>query len=248
MNLSVTAVYELRTSTQCRAMRHMSVILDDFYVRESCDSGFIKEINSKMRVPDRISLDPSSLSRLSAPSIPTENDNMKVPERIVMSAANNQSAPSIAFNRRGDDLIDNLESITHQQHALEPLPSSLVLNEINYPDLERLNIEKKEKEKVEEKEVALISAPVNESQTRTVTAQSPTPSTSNAIIECAPSQTNNSAYGNQLNSVDSRRIRILENRVLEVELELSRHRFIGNIFYITLGGYLILKFLRSLLP
>nr|CAH8872488.1 unnamed protein product [Trichobilharzia regenti] len=225
-----------------------SVILDDFYVRENCDSGFIKEINSKMRVPDRISLDPNSLSRLNLPSTPTENDNMKVPERIVMSAANSQSSPSIAFNRRGDDLIDNLESITHQ-HALEPLPSSLVLNEINYPDLERLNIEKKEKEKVEEKEVVLISFPVNESQSRTVTPQSPpTPSTSNAIIECAPSQTNNSAYGNQPNSVDSRRIRILENRVLEVELELSRHRFIGNIFYVTLGGYLILKFLRSLLP
>ncbi|VDQ13220.1 unnamed protein product [Trichobilharzia regenti] len=85
----------------------MSVILDDFYVRENCDSGFIKEINSKMRVPDRISLDPNSLSRLNLPSTPTENDNMKVPERIVMSAANSQSSPSIAFNRRGGWLLYN---------------------------------------------------------------------------------------------------------------------------------------------
>ncbi|CAH8606225.1 unnamed protein product [Heterobilharzia americana] len=129
-------------------LRHMSIILDDFYIRESCDSGFIKEINSKMRVPDRISLDPTSLSRLNAPSMPSENDNMKVPERIVMSGTHNQSSP-MAFNQRGDDLIDDLESITHQ-HALESLPSSLVLNEINYPDLERLNIEKKKEEFVVE--------------------------------------------------------------------------------------------------
>lgn len=80
---------------------HRSVILDDFYTRGSCDSNFIKDINSKMRVPDRISLDPSSLPQVNLSLDSSENDNMKVPERIVMSGAQNQSSPLMAFNRRG---------------------------------------------------------------------------------------------------------------------------------------------------
>ncbi|CAH8295077.1 unnamed protein product, partial [Schistosoma turkestanicum] len=54
-----------------------------------------------MRVPDRISLDPSSLPQVNLPFDSSENVNMKVPERIVMSGAQNQSSPHIVFNPRG---------------------------------------------------------------------------------------------------------------------------------------------------
>lgn len=228
----------------------MSVILDDFYTRGSCDSNFIKDINSKMRVPDRISLDPSSLPQVNLSLNSSENDNMKVPERIVMSGAQNQSSPLMAFNRRGDDLIDNLDPVP-LQHALDPLPTSLVLNEVNYPDLERLTIEKREIE-------TAVSTPLlltNESQNHIPTVQQPSPlalsNISNVISHSSTSIPSSSSSMNQTNNtqsilVDTRRIKLLENRIHEIEVELSKRQLMDKLLYITFGSYFVLKFLRLL--
>ncbi|VDP20497.1 unnamed protein product [Schistosoma margrebowiei] len=228
-----------------------SVILDDFYTRGSCDSNFIKDINSKMRVPDRISLDPSSLPQVNLSLDSSENDNMKVPERIVMSGAQNQSSPLMAFNRRGDDLIDNLDPVP-LQHALDPLPTSLVLNEVHYPDLERLTIEKREIE-------TAISTPLlltNESQNHIPTEQQPSPlplsNISNVInhssTSISPSSSSPMSQTNNAQSIliDTRRLRLLEIRMNEIELELSRRQLMDKLLYITFGGYFVLKFLRLL--
>ncbi|CAH8657956.1 unnamed protein product [Schistosoma rodhaini] len=232
-----------------------SVILDDFFTQGSCDPSFIKDINSKMRVPDRISLDPSSLSQMNLSLSSSENDNMKVPERIVMSGAQNQSSPLMAFNRRGDDLIDNLDPVP-LQHALEPLPTSLVLNEVHYPDLERLTIEKREIE-------TTISTPLtNESQIRNhiPTEQQPSPlplsNISNVMNHSSTSaSTSTSSSLSLLTSqtinaqsivIDTRRIRLLENRIKEIELELTRRQLMDKVLYITFGSYFVLKFLRLL--
>uniref|UniRef100_A0A3Q0KPF4 Mitochondrial fission factor n=2 Tax=Schistosoma mansoni TaxID=6183 RepID=A0A3Q0KPF4_SCHMA len=203
-----------------------------------------------MRVPDRISLDPSSLSQMNLSLNSSENDNMKVPERIVMSGAQNQSSPLMAFNRRGDDLIDNLDPVP-LQHALEPLPTSLVLNEVHYPDLERLTIEKREIE-------TTISTPLTiESQNHVPTEpqSSPLPlsNVSNVMNHSSTSTSTSSSslLTNQTSNaqsivVDTRRIRLLENRINEIELELTRRQLMDKVLYITFGGYFVLKFLRLL--
>nr|AAW26512.1 SJCHGC03988 protein [Schistosoma japonicum] len=207
-----------------------------------------------MRVPDRISLDPSSLSRMNIPLDSPEDGNMKVPERIVMCGTQNQSSPLMVFNRRGDDLIDNLDPVP-LQHALEPLPTSLVLNEVNYPDLERLNIEKRDVEvlsspptdKSQNKNPTEPSSPLHLPTISNVKCDSPTtPSLSSSSLSSQLNQTKKSTYESQSILHDTRRIRLLENRVNEIELELSRRQFIDKIFYITFGGYFVLKFLRIL--
>ncbi|KAK4476216.1 hypothetical protein MN116_000611 [Schistosoma mekongi] len=232
----------------------MSIILDDFYTRDSCDPNFIKDINSKMRVPDRISLDPSSLSRMNIPLDSSEDGNMKVPERIVMCGIQNQSSPLVVFNRRGDDLIDNLDPVP-LQHALEPLPTSLVLNEVNYPDLERLNIEKREvdillsplTDESQNVNPTESSSPLHLPTISNVKCHSPTtPSLSSSSSPSHLNQTNKSTFDSQSMLHDIRRIKLLENRVNEIELELSRRQLIDKIFYVTFGGYFILKFLRIL--
>ncbi|VDP62388.1 unnamed protein product [Schistosoma curassoni] len=151
-----------------------------------------------------------------------------------------------------DDLIDNLDPVP-LQHALDPLPTSLVLNEVHYPDLERLTIEKREIE-------TAISTPLlltNESQNHIPTEQQPSPlplsNISNVInhssttISSSPSSSSmNQTNNTQSIVVDTRRLRLLEIRMNEIELELSRRQFMDKLLYITFGGYFVLKCLRLL--
>ncbi|CAH8292834.1 unnamed protein product, partial [Schistosoma turkestanicum] len=145
------------------------------------------------------------------------------------------------------DIIDTLDPVP-LQHALEPLPSSLVLNEINYPDLERLTIEKREVE------ATISTSLISESDNPTALKQLP-PSTSNiytvvshssSLSSLSSSTSSSSSSVNQSIYVDTQRIRLLENRVHQIELELMRRQLTEKLFFITFGGYFLIKFLRVL--
>ncbi|XP_018654408.1 hypothetical protein Smp_112660 [Schistosoma mansoni] len=67
-------------------------------------------------------------------------------------------------------------------------------------------------------------------------------STSTSSSSLLTNQTSNA----QSIVVDTRRIRLLENRINEIELELTRRQLMDKVLYITFGGYFVLKFLRLL--
>ncbi|CAL8084942.1 unnamed protein product [Calicophoron daubneyi] len=219
----------------------MSELLDGFYRSAECPDEYIKDISKKMQVPHRISFG-STETLSNKPVMAASNDiNMAVPEKIVVSSGvtdkKTKQDTYTTYDVSLDDLDINPMIVTRP--SLPPPPSTLVLNEIEYPDLDRLYSERQD---------LVPDSSIQNQTTVNPTDRNKIPKLPVVALAqtCELEQQNNSASLVSNHSGDEKRLRVLEKRVAKLEREFSRRSQLDQVCLVVLGVYLALKAIRSL--
>ncbi|CAI2738087.1 unnamed protein product, partial [Dicrocoelium dendriticum] len=114
--------------------------IDSLYSTAGHPIDFIKDISKKMQVPHRISFGPVELERPSSSSTNPESD-MRVPDHILITEPiEMKDAPAPPELTADLDLVP-----IDRRLSLPPIPSTLALDEISYPDLDRLLMEREQR-------------------------------------------------------------------------------------------------------
>lgn len=204
--------------------------IDGLYSTSVHPVDFIKDISKKMQVPHRISFGPMELERPSSCSTITESD-MQVPDRILIAErVDADNAPS-SLELSGDFDVGSI----HRPPSLHPPPSTLALDEISYPDLDRLLMEREHQSTSSPVPPVpkVISPPDRTKLTRTSSPSNPT------------EQINNSACA-IISAPSEKRLRALEHRVVQLEHAHVRHKQLEHLGFAVIGLVLVYKILRSL--
>ncbi|KER27755.1 hypothetical protein T265_05245 [Opisthorchis viverrini] len=202
-----------------------SVDIEKFYMSNECSADFVKEISKKMQIPHRISFGAAEPSLPLPNNGPHERSEMKVPERIMISDSPDDWNPTREVNINDLDIYPLIN-----RPSLEPPPATLVLNEVDYPDLERLQLETEQ----------LVSPPVNANRSDSGTQNVRTREVLRIAPQflASPEQANNSARSLSPTPND-KRLRALEMRVVHLEQDLVRRKQWDQFGLLMVGVYTV---------
>ncbi|KAF8569244.1 hypothetical protein P879_03148 [Paragonimus westermani] len=209
----------------------MSGGIDSLYNSAGCPTDFVKEISKKMQVPHRISFGTVENTESFPARLFSRESDMRVPERITVS---NHIMDDELVHTVSDDL-DVFP--VNSRPSLEPPPSTLVLNEIEYPDIDRLLIEREQ--------TNLSSPSPRPLDSVTTSMELVKPSMNVTQLLYSTEQVNNSAH-HVISAAEDKRIRSLEKRITQLEREQQRRKQLDQLGIVVMSVYLIFKLLRSM--
>ncbi|KAA3677524.1 uncharacterized protein DEA37_0011250 [Paragonimus westermani] len=148
------------------------------------------------------------------------------------SAGDVSPKPIFCFN------VDDLDVFpVNGRPSLEPPPSTLVLNEIEYPDIDRLLIEREQNN--------LSSPSPKPLDSVTAGMELVKPSMNVTQLLHSTEQVNNSAH-HVISAAEDKRLRSLEKRITQLEREQLRRKQLDQLGIVVLSVYFIFKLLRSM--
>lgn len=204
--------------------------IDSLYTTAGHPVDFIKDISKKMQVPHRISFGPMELERPSSCSTNPESD-MRVPDHILITEPiETKDAPALPELTADLDLVP-----IDRRLSLPPIPSTLALDEVSYPDLDRLLMEREQRPSSSPiHPLPEFTSPSGESKLLKIPPQSnPTEQINNSACTIVPAHS-------------EKRLRALERRIVQLEHEHVRHKQLEHLGLAMIGILLVFKILRAL--